>query len=76
MAVVKAFAITSLPFVLMEAATGVLSFATGILRMPPSVGVGTVADLIILLAGVGVVVLRKSKMRHPEAKVSENLQGE
>jgi hypothetical protein len=56
--VVKAFAFTSLPFVIAEAGTGVISFATGMLMIPPLVGIGTGIDLVILLAGVVVAVLR------------------
>jgi hypothetical protein len=58
MAVAKAFAITSLPFVLAEAVTGILSFATGELGIPPYVGIGTAIDLTILLAGLGIVISR------------------
>jgi len=58
MAVLKAFAITSLPFVMAEAVTGVVSFLTGQLSMPPLFGVGTAVDLAILLAGVVTAILR------------------
>src|SRR2546426_3451510 len=50
----RAFGITALPFVAMEAATGVVSLFTGLLAIPPLLGVGTAVDLIILMAGVGV----------------------
>jgi len=59
--VVKAFAITSLPFVVAEAVTGILSSATGELEIPPYVGIGTAIDLIILLAGLGIVISRLIK---------------
>ncbi len=58
MAVAKAFAIFSLPFVLAEATTGVISLLTGQLSMPPLVGAGTSVDLAILLAGMVVAVLQ------------------
>ena len=58
MAVMKAFAVTSLPFVMAEAVTGVVSFLTGQLSMPPLFGVGTAVDLAILLAGVVTAILR------------------
>jgi hypothetical protein len=63
MAVVKAFAITSMPFVLAEAATGMLSLLTGQLSMPPLVGAGTAVDLAILLAGIVVAILRIVRTR-------------
>jgi hypothetical protein len=64
MAVAKAFMITSMPFVLAEAGTGIVSFATGELRMPPFVGVGTAIDLAILLSGMAVALVRAiRKMR-------------
>jgi hypothetical protein len=61
MAVVKALAITSLPFVLLEAATGVASQVTGYLSVPPVVGIGSGADLVILMAGLAAIVLRAHK---------------
>jgi hypothetical protein len=57
-AVVKAFMITSMSFVIAEAATGMVSFLTGQLSVPPLVGVGTAVDLTILLAGVVTAILR------------------
>ena len=64
----KAFAITSLPFVLAETATGILSIATGELRIPPLIGIGTAVDLVILLFGLAtavVFVLRKRSTSTP-----------
>ena len=58
MAVVKAFLLTSMPFVLAEAATGMASFLTGQLSMPPLVGAGTAVDMAILLAGILVAIPR------------------
>jgi len=51
--VAKTWAVYVLPFVLFEAATGVLSYVTGLLAIPPLLGLGTLVDLLIL--GVGVV---------------------
>jgi len=53
-----AFATTSLPFVLAEAATGILSYFTGSLSIPPLLGIGTFVDGGILAAGFAVAVLR------------------
>ena len=58
MAVVKAFVFTSMPFVLTEAGTGVVSLLTGQLSIPPSLGAGTAADLAIFLGGLLLVSLR------------------
>ena len=58
MAVAKAFVITSLPFVVAEAATGVLSLATGLLSIPPVIELGMLVDAAILVAGVGVAIMR------------------
>jgi hypothetical protein len=45
-----------LPFVVAEAATGVVSTFTGFLSIPPALGLGTVVDGSILIAGLGVAV--------------------
>jgi hypothetical protein len=52
-----------LPFVVAEAATGIISFFTGILCVPPLIGPGMVVDSTILIAGliVFMVVYRKSE---------------
>jgi hypothetical protein len=67
MAVAKAFILTSMPFVAAEAATGVVSFLTGQLSMPPIVGAGTAIDLAILLAGIFIAALRAVKTEKEEA---------
>lgn len=61
----RAFAITALPFVLAEVATGVVSLFTSLLAIPPLVGPGTVEDLGILIAGVAVAVHRVRKWTPP-----------
>ncbi len=60
MAVMKALMLMTMPFVLAEAATGVVSLITGTLSIPPLVGTGTAVDLMILLAGTVTAVLRVS----------------
>jgi len=67
-AVMKAFTFISIPFVLAEAATGVVSFLTGQLSIPPVVGVGTAVDLAILLVGIVVAVLRTVRNTPSEAE--------
>ena len=54
----RAFALAAFPFVLGEAATGVLSSLTGLLSIPPMLGVGTAVDIGILLASLGVSLYR------------------
>jgi hypothetical protein len=63
MAVAKAFLITSLPFVLAESVTGIVSFSTGAFSIPPVVGIGTAVDLSILLLGILVPLLRLMSKR-------------
>jgi PKD repeat protein len=58
MAVAKAFIFISLPFILAEAATGVVSLLTGQLSMPPIIGLGTAVDLLVLVVGLVVGVHR------------------
>jgi PKD repeat protein len=52
MAVAKTFMISSMPFILAEAVTGVVSLLTGILSIPPIIGFGTAIDLVVLVAGL------------------------
>ena len=66
----KEFAIFSLPFVLAEAMTGIISFISGELRIPPSVGVGMAVDLVILLVGLGVAILTALKARQSKVEIS------
>jgi len=67
--VMKAFIILSLPFILAEAVTGVVSFATGQLSIPPLFGSGTIVDLTILMAGLGVPLVRVLKTKPSEAGI-------
>ncbi len=63
MAVAKAFILTPMPFVAAEAVTGVISFLTGELRIPPVVGVGMAVDCAILILGLVVLVTRAMKKK-------------
>ncbi len=56
--VLKAFVITSLPFVALEAATGIFSLATHQLTIPPLRGLGIGIDLLILVIGLLVPLWR------------------
>jgi len=72
---VKAFTITSLPFVVAEWATGILSSLTGVLSIPPAVGLGTSIDLVILGAGLASAIHRRMKTNpheSPEGKSPES----
>ncbi len=70
MAVAKAFMVTSMPFILAEAVTGVTSFVTGELRIPPMIGIGTAVDSVILAVGLAVAtfMIIRSRQR-PRATV-------
>jgi hypothetical protein len=59
----RAFVLAALPFVGAEAATGVVSFLTGLLTIPPLLGAGTAVDLAILVAGTVVSVHRVRKWK-------------
>jgi len=62
-AVMKAFAATSLPFWSAELVTGLLSLATGILSIPPILGIGTAVDSSILLSGIAVSIVWAMKAK-------------
>jgi parallel beta-helix repeat protein len=55
------FLIGVLPFAAAESATGVISLFTGLLRIPPILGVGMIVDLIILISGIlsCIMIFRK-----------------
>jgi subtilase family serine protease len=61
----RAFALTALPFVALEAGTGVASLLTGLLTIPPLLGVGTAVDVAILVVGVAVPIQRARRRRSP-----------
>jgi hypothetical protein len=56
----------ALPFIIIEPLTGVLSLLTGLLSIPPLFGMGTVLDLAILMAGIGVMA---AWWRHTELRL-------
>jgi len=60
---IRAFVFTALPFVALEAGTGVASLLTGLLAIPPLLGLGTAVDVAILLAGLAISV-RRARRRH------------
>ena len=76
MAVAKAFVITSMPFVLAEAGTGVVSLLTGQLSTPPLAGVGAAIDLTILLAGLGAAILMALKEGPAKAEEMDLREGQ
>ena len=49
---VRASSLLLVPFVAAELLTGIISWGTGYLSIPPGIGVGTVVDVGILLAGL------------------------
>jgi len=71
MAVAKAFAFASLPFVVAEAGTGTASPFTGQLSMPPLIGAGTAVDLSFLMAGISVAILRALRPETPGPEEGE-----
>lgn len=56
-AFLKTFAFVSIPFVFAEIVTGIVSHFTGGLSIPPLIGIGTVVDVSVLLAGLLVLVV-------------------
>jgi hypothetical protein len=70
MAVVKVFMLTSMPFVMAEAATGLVSLFTGQLTIPPAIGFGTAIDVAILGTGLAVatfISMRGAQGRNPDS---------
>jgi hypothetical protein len=61
----RTFLLTAFPFVAVEAATGVASAMTGVLAIPPILGLGTITDTNILIAGALVSFLRVRKGNRP-----------
>jgi heme A synthase len=53
-----AFALTLLPFSLVEVAVGVVSLFTGLRSIPPVLAIGTAVDSAILVAGLAVAAYR------------------
>jgi len=61
MTVMNAFAIASMPFVLAEAATRVVSFLIRQLSVPLLVRAGTAVDLTLLITGLAIMIFRMLK---------------
>jgi hypothetical protein len=74
-AILQAFCAHSLPFATAEAVTGLLSLATGVLSIPPVLGLGTAVDVSILSVGLAVAILdvagRKQKGPPPGSQDSK-----
>ncbi len=66
-AALKALAVFGLPFVVLEAGTGVVSLLTGLLSIPPVLGPGTAVDLAILAAGLAMAAYRGVRARAPDS---------
>jgi hypothetical protein len=53
-----------MPFVIIEAITGIASLLTGFLNIPPLIGPGTIVDLLILISGlVAFALVYKGKIK-------------
>ena len=72
MGVLKAFMIVSMPFVLVEAATGILSLSFEPLRIPPLNGWGTGVDCVIFAVGLLFLAARSVWKRETKAEKSRN----
>jgi len=62
----RAFVLVTLPFVALEAATGVVSLLTGWFAIPPIVGLGTAVDVGTLVAGAAVLWYRLRARTSPK----------
>jgi PKD repeat protein len=70
--VLKSFVLTALPFVLVEAATGILSISFEPLRIPPLIGWGTGVDCAILAAGFFILIVRVAWKRESKSETSSD----
>ena len=70
-AVLKAFMVVSLPFVLAETVTGIASFVTGQLTIPPLLGIGAAVDLVILIGGIVWAVVWGTRNKRQVVNPSE-----
>jgi parallel beta-helix repeat protein len=58
------FLFVVMPFVIIEALTGIISLLTGFLSIPPLIGPGTIVDFLILVAGlITFVLVYKGKIK-------------
>jgi len=62
----RAFLSTAVPFVVLEGTTGVVSHLTGLLAIPPLLGVGAAVDLGILVGGIAVCGYRVGRVTRPD----------
>jgi len=69
----KAFVLTTLPFILAEAMTGIVSLITGQLSIPPLFGAGTIVDLAILVSGLASLAIRLLSKGQRKEKDAESL---
>ncbi len=67
-----AFLVLSMPFVVAEAITGLLSLLLGVLPVPPAFGLGMMVDLVILVAGMLISLARFSLARPVERDVNKS----
>ncbi len=72
MAVVKAFALISVPFTLVEAITGMLSLFFEPLSIPPLIGWGTGVDCTSLVVSLLSLVARLVWKHEAKAEISRN----
>ena len=63
MAVAKAPMFTAMPFIIAEAVTGIMSHVTGALSMPPTIGIGTLVDVAIFVAGLFFALVRSLRRK-------------
>lgn len=71
-ATLVAFFVFSMPFVVTEAITGLLSLLLGVLPVPPAFGLGMLVDLTILAAGILLSFARLSLSRPVERDSNMN----
>jgi parallel beta-helix repeat protein len=66
-AMLIAFFVFSVPFIIAETITGIVSLFTGILSIPPTIGAGTLVDMAVLITGLLVSFSRLSRLRRAES---------
>jgi hypothetical protein len=67
----NSFLLGVLPFVVIELMTGLISYFTGLLSIPPIIGIGTVIDLSILIVGLFCILFIYAKGIPEEFYVEE-----
>jgi len=70
---VSTFLIGSLPFVIAEVIIGLVSLFTGLLPVPPWLGIGMIVDLVILIVGIMVCVLILTKGKNPDSYSEDSM---